>query len=82
MKRESDGSPEDNSIMQESEDTSVNEAGDNENTKNEDTDHNFENNEYFSPNTNQDNGPTNPPKRQRLSDDEEIRLLIPSKVNN
>jgi hypothetical protein len=31
-------------------------------------------------NSNQDNGPTNPPKRQRRSDDEEIRLLIPSKV--
>jgi hypothetical protein len=31
-------------------------------------------------NTNQDNGPTNPPKRQRLTDDEEVRLLIPSKV--
>lgn len=26
------------------------------------------------------NGPTNPAKRQRRSDDEEIRLLIPSKV--
>ena len=29
----------------------------------------------------QENGPTNPPKRQRRSDDEEIRLLIPSKVS-
>jgi heterogeneous nuclear ribonucleoprotein K len=31
-------------------------------------------------NYNDDNGPSNPPKRQRRSDDEEIRLLIPSKV--
>lgn len=30
--------------------------------------------------TNQNNGPINPAKRQRRSDDEEIRLLIPSKV--
>lgn len=29
-----------------------------------------------------DHRPTNPSKRQRRSDDEEIRLLIPSKVIN
>lgn len=49
---------------------------------NEEDDHNSNDNNDTnnSNNSNQDNGPTNPPKRLRLNDDEEIRLLIPSKV--
>lgn len=50
----------------------------------EEDDHNSNSNDNNdtnnSTNSNQDNGPTNPPKRLRLNDDEEIRLLIPSKV--
>lgn len=48
----------------------------------EEDDHNSNDNNDTnnSTNSNQDNGPTNPPKRLRLDDDEEIRLLIPSKV--
>lgn len=39
-----------------------------------------ESNENSMNNQNQDGGPINPAKRQRRNDDEEIRLLIPSKV--
>lgn len=46
-----------------------------------DQDSNEINNINNQTNSNQENGPTNPPKRQRRNDDEEVRLLIPSKVH-
>lgn len=64
--------------MMSNEEQSVNydDAQQNSNSMNlEGNGENFESSHY-----NDDNGPSNPPKRQRRSDDEEIRLLIPSKV--
>lgn len=54
------------------------------------SDENFEESEYYQDDSNtiqsegnnapNSDGPNNPPKRLRRTDDEEIRLLIPSKV--
>ena len=70
MKRENEGNQQIN--MEE-----LDQEYSNQNTDSQDQ----EINENDSNNQNQESGPNNPPKRQRRSDDEEIRLLIPSKVS-
>ncbi|XP_070507261.1 heterogeneous nuclear ribonucleoprotein K-like isoform X2 [Chironomus tepperi] len=71
MKRENEGNQSQQINMED-----LDQEYPNQNTDNQDQ----ESNENNSNNQNQDSGPINPPKRQRRSDDEEVRLLIPSKM--
>jgi len=72
MKRENEGSQQQQINMEE-----LDQEYSNQDTDNQDQE-SIENNTN---NQNQESGPNNPPKRQRRSDDEEVRLLIPSKVS-
>jgi hypothetical protein len=71
MKRENEGSQQQQINMEE-----LDQEYSNQNIENQ----NQESSENISNNQNHDSGPINPPKRQRRSEDDEIRLLIPSKV--
>lgn len=84
MKRENDDNYQDQQ-QQQMQQQDCNEDAPEQGTDNDDSqdDTNDTNNFNNQNNQNQDNssGP-NPPKRQRRNDDEEVRLLIPSKVHD